>query len=489
MNTAITALNLQKAETIENSAFANTGDGASISSLNMPAVKYIGANAFYGNTLTTVTIPASTTYVGSNAFGNSTSLTAISVDSGNTTYFAEDGVLYRNITSTTYELVSYPASRYAGYTNSARTYTIKEGTVSVLAYAFANIKSGTIDRIVIPYSVKTLGHSAFYSSGISTYYFEAISAPELQTEIDSFAQESMGGRYTFYYNNYSEYFVYYYGQIDGLYNPSLSKPTTLTLYFPSNGTGYDNFVYSNYFGTKYVIGELMDDDTRGLKESIEGFVSAETVSSWNSLTINAENKSMIESFSAEVKDAHRVYNNISSSVQLEYLGEENIQKLFAIESALKSVKSRFGIKVSATSLTVASDSTHRTTYVEGEQFDMTGLKLTVTYDDYSTEEADMSNISFAISYPDGLSTLNRYVILEGYGVEVQVAVTVTEGDTDGTTDGTDSTTTSKKKKGCKSEISTDATIGVAVVTTIVAVAYLALRKKLFSDNFNNKKGQ
>jgi hypothetical protein len=120
---------------------------------------------------------------------------------------------------------------------------------------------------------------------------------------------------------------------------------------------------------------------------------------------------------------------------------------------------------------------------------MTGLKLTVTYDDYSTEEADMSNISFAISYPDGLSTLNRYVILEGYGVEVQVAVTVTEGDTDGTTDGTDSTTTSKKKKGCKSEISTDATIGVAVVTTIVAVAYLALRKKLFSDNFNNKKGQ
>jgi hypothetical protein len=287
--------------------------------------------------------------------------------------------------------------------------------------------------------------------------------------------------------------------LDGLYTPDLETPETLTIYYPTNGEGYDNFIYSNYFATKVTLGELMDDDTRGLKQTIEGFVSVDTVSSWNTLAVTNENKAMVESFSAEVKDAHRIYNNIKSSVQLEYLGEDNAQKLFDIESALKSVKSRFGISVSASSLTIASTSTHKTAYVEGEQFDMTGLVLTVTYDDYSTEVADLSQIKLSTTYPNGLSTLNRYVTLEGYGVSVQVAITVTEqaddnngstggnngGSTEGgsTEGGSDSTTeTTKKKKGCKGELSTMGIASISAVSAVIIVAYISMRKRLYSNN-------
>jgi lactocepin len=497
-NTALTSVNLAAATYIGDSAFANTGT-ATLSTLNIPVVEYLGNNAFYGSALSSVTIPACTTYVGSNVFGNSASLTSIDVNASNKSYFAESGVVYRYITDTTYELVIYPTLRYATNDNGTRTYSIKEGTVSVLAYAFANIKAGTVAKVVLPYSVKTLGHAAFYSSGISVYHFESISAPELLTEQDSFAQESMGGRYTFYYNTFGDYFVYYYSLLDGLYTPDLETPETLTIYYPTNGEGYDNFIYSNYFATKVTLGELMDDDTRGLKQTIEGFVSVDTVSSWNSLAVTEENKAMVESFSAEVKDAHRIYNNIKSSVQLEYLGDDNAQKLFDIESALKSVKSRFGISVSASSLTIASTSTHKTAYVEGEQFDMTGLVLTVTYDDYSTEVADLSQIKLSTTYPNGLSTLNRYVTLEGYGVSVQVAITVTEqaddnngstggnngGSTEGgsTEGGSDSTTeTTKKKKGCKGELSTMGIASISAVSAVIIVAYISMRKRLYSNN-------
>ena len=61
---------------------------------------------------------------------------------------------------------------------------------------------------------------------------------------------------------------------------------------------------------------------------------------------------------------------------------------------MKSVKARFGIALTVSSLRVSPDSTHKTEYKVGDKFDPTGLKIIVTYDDYSTEEADISKVTF-----------------------------------------------------------------------------------------------
>ena len=96
----------------------------------------IGDYAFYGTALTSVTIPAGCAYVGSAAFARNTRLTAIEVDDENEVYFDDNGVLYRNIDKAAgvFELTQYPAGKGA-FTDedNVRTYTVKEGTVSLLA--------------------------------------------------------------------------------------------------------------------------------------------------------------------------------------------------------------------------------------------------------------------------------------------------------------------------------------------------------------------
>ena len=100
-----------------------------------------------------------------------------------------------------------------------------------------------------------------------------------------------------------------------------------------------------------------------------------------------------------------------------------------MENALKPVKERFGITAKATSLTVSGDSTHKTKYKEGELFDLTGLAIVVTYDDYSTETvyASSGEIKLTSAY-DGvpLRPTSRYVMVSVRGITVRVAIEVTE---------------------------------------------------------------
>ncbi len=431
---ALDSLNLNSAEYVGNLAFSVIKDDGSTSSerytsVTLPKVKEIGYLAFYGSGASNVALPATLEKIGAGAFATS-ELNRISI-AKNDRFFVDNNVLYRYITPATYELVLYPSTYTTG------TFTAIDGTVAIGDYAFSGLVvspdgSKPVKRVVLPYSVKTIGINAFANSSIEEYEFNSIKAPTLLSEYANLAElyPSLAGRNvnTMYYYNFDSRFIEYTGIVS-------ATPSVLKIIYPENGSGYENFVYYNYFRGREVKAEVIDDETRALKEMIEGFeYSAETVRSWTNLENNAENKKMVEDFAAQVKEAHRllnelndrIKNNIVNQKQYELLGEDTVAKLTSVESALRDVKAHFGIKVNATSLKLSSTSTHKTEYKTGEKFDMTGLALIVVYDDYSEELADMSKISLKAEYSGALDSLYRYVEVEGYGVTLRVNVTVSD---------------------------------------------------------------
>lgn len=428
----LSAFDFENVKYIGHSAFAIENENAEQKYRTLTlgeSVEYVGGYAFFGTKVKTVEISGENlAYVGEASFANASNLTAINVTAQNGNFFSENGVLYRNVydvinNEVKYELVSYPTAKKSPIVDNKRTYNVKEGTIAILSYAFVmlddgvidNDDDGVIDNIVLPYSVKTIGDSAFYMSGIEKYRFESINAPILLSAERDNGVESF---HSLYSRNFENHILLHADKII-----ADAQKSTLIIEYPSNGIGYDNWTYSTYFGAKFMIGTLMTDTIRSLKSTIESW-DVDVVKSWINLDVNDENKEMVKAFAEEVKSAHFTYNNNKSdSAQMEFLGADNVAKIFEIETELKSVKTKFSLAPKATSLTVSTDSTHKEDYIEGETFDKTGLVLTVVYDDYSTETADISRLTIPTT---ALTIYNRYVTVSGYGVSVRVKVNVTE---------------------------------------------------------------
>lgn len=471
---ALTALDLSAVETIGDCAFYIENGKTAYSSIKLESVKEIGKLAFYGGFESTVTLPQTLEKVGYGAFAGSKNLTAFAVAAGSEHFFVEDGALYRKLSAATYEMTAYPTAKAVAETDGTRVYKIKEGTIAVLAYAFAYLNEGVMDAVVLPYSVKVIGDSAFYQSGVTTYTFESIVAPTLEniyradvcerveTESEDL-QYRPNGTKGFYYANFEDY-LYNYTDFGGKVSP-------LTVNYPENGVGYDNYVYETYFKTKNTIGVLIEDYTRECKELIESFDVA-LVKSWNTLPVTDENKLMVSEFSESVKLARLYYNNIKNEAQLAFLGELGA-KLTEVETELRAVKARFGIAVKVSKLTYEA-SGYRSEYVAGETFVMDGLKVTVVYDDNSSELADISKLSLLTTKP--LTEYDRYVEIQGYGKTLRVSVTVTPnanggGNTDGSVDG------GEEESGCGSALN----LGSIGILAFGAAAFALKKRKERGD--------
>jgi hypothetical protein len=124
-----------------------TGTSASVTIPNN--VARIWESAFYGTSITSVTIPASVTGIDGNPFVNSANLTSITVDSGNPNYASEGGILYNKAKT---EIISVP-KRISG------NVTIPNGITSIGRYDFQGCAG--ITGITIPNSVTTIGQEAF----------------------------------------------------------------------------------------------------------------------------------------------------------------------------------------------------------------------------------------------------------------------------------------------------------------------------------------
>ncbi|MDE6868737.1 MAG: leucine-rich repeat protein [Clostridia bacterium] len=430
----LTELNLTNAKTI--------GDGAfylvEFESLSIPVAESIGSFAFFGGLETTVEIPTSVRTIGYGAFANSANLTAFAITGdGATKFFVENGVLYRILDTVSgredsFELTAYPTAKVADTDEeNTKTYSIKEGTATVKAYAMASLADGAVEKVILPYSVKTIGDAAFFESGITHYQFESINAPVLLSEfyyIGEYSGEDLSdfSHWVPFARNFGSKEVWNYVS-SVLVAPQKSD---LKISYPSNGSGYDNYIYRSYFGFSAELGELMDDTTRALINAVNSFPTLEEIASWSSLEVNESNKTMVSEFSALVISAHELYNILASDYQFELFGEENEQRLFAVENALKSVKAHFGIAVTPKSFSISNASTHKSVYTEGERFSLNGLVLIVNYDDYSTELADMSKVILEAYYDRELTTLSKNVYVAGTGeytgLRIMIPITVNE---------------------------------------------------------------
>lgn len=429
---ALKTINLQSATEIGDQAFFRVN----ATQISVPVAEKIGYQAFVGSSITKIEIPKTLKELGAGAFMMSEYLATVTVEEGNNTFFVDNNVLYRIIDNkktgaqNTYELCLYPSAlRASGNEGFENHYRVMDGTVTIQAWSFAYINSGMLTTVTLPYSVKTIGSYAFYNplgySTVSRYNFESIEAPTLLSDyydlsiIDK-SNINLPVFRSMYYANFGTEIIYYVPEPVGH-----GGNGDAVIAYPSNGTGYNNYVYSMYFGTKLSLGELMDDITRQLIEYVNSFDKA-TVESWKNLPVNDENKAMVQAFSEKVKEAHRLYNTISSNVQLGYLNkdENRADKLFDIENVLKDVKERFGISANISYVLIASDSAHKTVYKVGEVFDLTGLKLKVVNDDYSEENITDTSLMTLVSNW-ALESYETSVNVSYKGRTVRVPITVT----------------------------------------------------------------
>ena len=402
---------------------------SSYTSINIPVAETIGEYAFYNGDMSTVKIEESVKEIGFGAFASAKKLKTIRVDS-NRVFFVEDNVLYRYIDreANTYELVCYPSAKAVteDAESGLKTYSIKEGTVRIMACAFYELNEDVLDKVIIPYSVNAIGDLAFYDSGVTEYVFESIQAPVLESIYRQEIAEQIKAQAT--ETTAAFYKGYYYANFDTqLYNYTKygTETSNLVMYYPENGVGYNNHIYNLYFGEKHSLGILLEDSTRACITLIENMPSPEEVKDWLYLDVNEKNTSMIENFSETVKAARQYYNNASKNAeQFAFVSEEIEQKLLQVETELRAVKEHFNIPIRIASLEVAAESTHKNEYRVGDVFDMTGLVVTVIYDDFSTETLDTSKLTLLNT--NKLTKYDRFVTVEYEGESVAVEITVTE---------------------------------------------------------------
>ena len=136
-------------------------DCSNLTSVTIPSsVKSIGNSAFYGcSSLESIVMPSEVTSIGNNVFQSCSSLTSIEVDSANTAYSSEDGVLFNKNKT---RLIQYPIG------NTRTSYIIPENVITIGSSAFNGCRSLT--SITIGKKVTGINYNAFGGCAIAEVY-------------------------------------------------------------------------------------------------------------------------------------------------------------------------------------------------------------------------------------------------------------------------------------------------------------------------------
>lgn len=291
--TAVKTYNLPLAEEIGEGAFYQN---KALTKISLPSAKTIGELAFYYTALTTFEIPASLEKLGERAFIAATSLKNFTVEEGTTTFFVSDGVLYRNLTNKYYELEVYP------YAKTSTTYTVLENTVRIAAGAF--YATPKLTSIELPTTLTHIGFAAFYGTNITTYKFHSYVAPTLESN----------------YQSSSSYSTYYANFVTSIVDTDTLSELKLSLEYPSNGTGYDSYLYNQYFTTKTKTTEVAPNtDVLTCKNLIANFPDTITLADYDN-----------------VVSAYTLYKNFKANMKA-FITSEEVAKLEAAYAAIQKL--------------------------------------------------------------------------------------------------------------------------------------------------------
>lgn len=324
-----TVENLDKATIIGGSAFTSTG----LESVTLTSAEYIGPFAFAKSKLKQVMFGSALEELGNNPFmgceistfgklqdkkfGDKVIGTELAETySVSDTVKVIDGVLYQLVPNGL-ELVSYPAAK------SDKNYEVVDGTVRVSSQAFAY---SPIKNVTLPKLMKTLGDKAFYGcDSLAMVVFKGYEAPLLEEAFDeTYSQDDYNNPFMngiskfFMWNSSSDTTNFYYGAT--FVEHIGSTDGDIVMIKPVNGTGYDSFIFAQYFGTTITGDAAPTDETLAVIEIISQLPDAIEV------TLNDE---------AQIVAARNAYDKLTAEQQVLV---DNYERLTAAEGTLNYIK-------------------------------------------------------------------------------------------------------------------------------------------------------
>ncbi len=263
--------NLDRVTAIGASAFVQTA----LESATLTAATVIGDYAFANSAVTSVSLGEQLSFLGENPFAGC-AIGEFADEAGNTTFDVSanvkviDGVLY-NRRPNGYVLVTYPMNK------DDTRFTVADDVIRIGAQAFLGAK---LSSVTLSRRVGAIGDMAFYGcNDLTVVAFTSVEAPLLEENYNPDIEGADAEGYPYYLLYNVSYFVY--DNNDGiatdfglkivdyrsyivdtssvLYGANFIAPIgtpegrqvhaakKLVMIRPINGTGYENFLYSQYF--------------------------------------------------------------------------------------------------------------------------------------------------------------------------------------------------------------------------------------------------
>lgn len=327
LGTVINDLTLTNAKTVGDFAFYQVP----VRNLSIPALVSAGDCAFGETWVSKVDLPSTLREIGYGSFSSMSfvknythndEVDYIQYDENNNPVWRiADGVLYKYLANGNLQLQSYPV-------NSDRTsYTVLEGTVRIDAYSFYS-SSIKLTEVIFPRTLESIGDSAFGGcESIKDYYFTSHAAPvlegiynyslvnyiynltdaQLTDKVDNLYKITTGKIYNMYFYYYPYYYSNFYDYVGFV--------SGLTIHYPSNGTGYDSWIYKNYFDNVELSAAVADEATNKAIEDLEKLSTIEKATN--------ENKDII-------LDAYNSYVVITDEAQKALLDTEKVNHLIKL---------------------------------------------------------------------------------------------------------------------------------------------------------------
>ena len=350
------------------------------------SVTTIGNNAFsYCDALKEVIIPESVVSIGTTLFANCNSINYLEIRSScpdicnifasPNMYETSSGVYLDNQISYTTWTSSLETLILAGndyftvvdnvlYTKDMKTlvlypggiaqneFTVPEGVTRIEALAFR--ENDNLTKVILPESLVSIGHKAFYScAALKTFEFRSYNAPLLEHYVnDDFYQ----------YSIFTDKFLTNISDADG----------SLEMIRPSNGKGYDSKYYLTYFGTVQLSEEVYEPAAKELAATI----------------LNTQVFSLDDS--DNIAQLRAAYDALSDA-QKAHMGSEVLAKLTELENSIALLVSQAADLSAANVINDAIDIYFNSQYPSAQDMlDAIG-KIMTDYDALTENQKDYVN--------------------------------------------------------------------------------------------------